>query len=296
MNRKPNLYNSNKELLNSLKEEIIDPLAKEMINNVKWLEINGFSEGKTDLYPVTIIGEGEPLLMLHGFDSCFLEYRRLIPLLRNKNKLIIPDLYGFGFCPRPNRDNYGLKFIINFLNQLLRELNYNSQIGLIGASMGGAIAMELARHNPEKFCKLLLLSPAGLTGKEIKVPWPINHIGACILSNRFIRTNLCKQAFSNPSKSVGPAEEQIASIHLKVPGWHRSLASFAKNGGVANCGAPIPTLPIHAVWGKNDRIIPKSDKDLSINLLGANNEEIENCGHLPHLETPELIAKSWIKN
>ena len=92
---------------------------------------------------------------------------------------------------------------------------------------GGALALELARQNPEKISKILLLSPAGLAGKNPKIPWPLNHFGAYFLSQPFVRKKLCRQAFADPKKSVGPAEEQIASIHLKVPGWQSSLAAFA---------------------------------------------------------------------
>ncbi len=110
--------------------------------------------------------------------------------------------------------------------------------------MGGAVAMELARRLPEKIDRLLLLSPAGLTGKRMPVPPILDKIGVWILSQKKVRKSLCKQAFAYPQESVGDPEEQIASIHLQVPGWGRSLAAFARSGGIANCGEPIPHQPI----------------------------------------------------
>ena len=74
------------------------------------------------------------------------------------------------------------------------------------------------------------------------------------LRQPFIRKALCNQAFANPQKSVSPAEEQIASIHLDVPGWGRSLAAFAQNGGVANCGIPIPKQAMQILIGEGLRI------------------------------------------
>ena len=50
---------------------------------------------------MAVLGQGAPLLLLHGFDSSFLEYRRLAPLLADRFQLFIPDLFGFGFSPRP---------------------------------------------------------------------------------------------------------------------------------------------------------------------------------------------------
>jgi pimeloyl-ACP methyl ester carboxylesterase len=52
---------------------------------------------------VAVLGEGPPLLLLHGFDSSFLEFRRLAPLLAGGATLLIPDLFGFGFTPIPCR-------------------------------------------------------------------------------------------------------------------------------------------------------------------------------------------------
>ena len=159
--------------------------------------------------------------------------------------------------------------------------------------MGGALALELARQNPKKVNKLLLLSPAGLAGKNPKIPWPLNHFGAFFLSQTFVRRGLCRQAFADPKNNVGPAEEQIASIHLKVPGWQASLADFAANGGVSGCGLPQPTQPLKIILGKYDRIIPKKEKEETKRTYNSNIEIANNSGHLPHLEEPQLVAKAW---
>ena len=161
--------------------------------------------------------------------------------------------------------------------------------------MGGALALELARQNPEKVNKLLLLSPAGLAGKNPKIPWPFNHLGAFFLSRPFVRRGLCKQAFADPTNSVGPAEEQIASIHLKVPGWQSSLADFAADGGVSGCGLPKPTQPLKIILGKYDRIIPKNEKEETNKNYNSSIEIATNSGHLPHLEEPKLVTEAWEK-
>ena len=160
--------------------------------------------------------------------------------------------------------------------------------------MGGAIAMEIARQNPKRVNRLLLLSPAGLTGRSMPVPPVLDKLGVWFLSQPKVRLSLCKQAFAFPSTSVGEAEEQIASLHLKVPGWGRSLAAFARSGGVANCGNPKPIQPIHVMWGANDRILQNSQKEECINLIGSDFEELANCGHLPHLDHPKIVAERWL--
>ena len=288
-----NPTNSSKAYIKKIKGQLIDKQARKLIEDIRWIQLEGVSENKSDLFPTVLTGEGEKVILLHGFDSCFLEYRRLIPFLKKKNKLIIPDLYGFGFCPRSIGNKYGFKYLMKHLNAVLNYFSENQPIGIIGASMGGALALELARQNPKKINKLLLLSPAGLSGKNPKIPWPLNYFGAYFLSQPFIRRGLCRQAFADPTKSVGSAEEQIASIHLKVPGWQSSLAEFAAEGGVSDCGNPKPNQPIAIILGKYDRIIPKSEKKETRRLYNSNIQIAANSGHLPHLEEPELVYEAW---
>ncbi len=288
-----NSKNSGKAYINRIKDQIIDKQANKLIEDLKWIQLEGISVDKSDLFPTVLTGKGEKIILLHGFDSCFLEYRRLTPFLKKNNKVIIPDLYGFGFCPRSIGNKYGFKYLMKHLNSVLNYFSKNRPIGLIGASMGGALALELARENPKKISKLLLLSPAGLAGKNPKIPWPLNHLGAYFLSQPFVRSGLCRQAFADPSRSVGPAEEQIASIHLKVPGWRSSLAEFAAEGGVSNCGNPKPNQPLKIILGKHDRIIPKNEKKETSRIFNSNIQIATNSGHLPHLEEPKLVAEAW---
>ncbi|WP_241462967.1 MULTISPECIES: alpha/beta fold hydrolase [Prochlorococcus] len=277
-----------------MKSLLLDPLAKELAAKVEWVELKNISLESEEPYPVVITGKGSPVLLIHGFDSCFLEYRRLVPYLENSHQLIIPDLYGFGFSPRPKNSEFDKKKIIFHLNQVIENITSKSQIGIIGASMGGGIAMELARQKHSKINRLMLLSPAGLTGNPKPIPKPFDRLGVCILRNKYVRKQLCMKAFADPKKSVGEAEEQIASIHIKASGWARSLSAFARSGGIANCGSPLPKQPISILWGKEDRILGRKEKEAVKKLINCQHEEIKNCGHLPHLDAPQYVAKTWL--
>ena len=295
VNKNIDKTNASKAYISKIRNKIIDKQASKLFEDLKWLKLENISQNPSDLFPTVLTGKGEKILLIHGFDSCFLEYRRLTPFLKKNNKLIIPDLYGFGFCPRSNGNKYGFKYLMKHLNYVLDYFSKNQPIGVIGASMGGALALELARQNPNKVNKLLLLSPAGLAGKNPKIPWPLNHLGAFFLGQTFVRRGLCRQAFADPRNSVGPAEEQIASIHLKVPGWQSSLADFAADGGVSDCGLPKPTQPLKIILGKHDRIIPKNEKEETYRNYKHEIEIASNSGHLPHLEEPKLVADFWEK-
>ena len=276
-----------KSLLDDLVPGLLDPQARDLALQVEWWPLPGL--GVDQPFPVAVVGEGPPLLMLHGFDSSFLEYRRLVPLLAERFQLVIPDLFGFGFSPRPPHASYGPEAVLRHLDALLAHLEADDPIDVIGASMGGR-GVELARRQPERIKALLLLAPAGLTGRPMPVPPLLDRLGAWFLSRPGVRRGLCRQAFADPDGQVGPPEEQIASLHLQCPGWAEALAAFARSGGFAGCGAPLPPQPLHVIWGADDRILRAPLKRDAQTLLQKPAETFEACGHLPHIDQPQRVA------
>ena len=277
-----------KALLNSLKTDLLDPKARALVDQLEWWELPEL--GVDAPFPVAVLGQGPPLLLLHGFDSSFLEYRRLAPLLSLQYQLFIPDLFGFGFSPRPLDAVYGPERVLSHLDALLEHLPVDTQCGVIGASMGGSVAVEMARRHPRRIEALMLLAPAGLTGRPMPVPPLLDRFGAWFLSRPGVRRGLCRQAFADPDADVGAAEEQIASLHLQCPGWAEALAAFARSGGFSGCGTPLPDQPLHVIWGANDRILRAPQKKAAALILQNRVEEFADCGHLPHIDQPDRVS------
>ena len=286
-----------KDLLDSIKGELLDPKASNLAEHLEWWEL---PELKIDApFPVAVVGQGPPLLLLHGFDSSFLEYRRLAPLLSQHFQLFIPDLFGFGFSPRPLDAIYGPEQVLSHLDAVLEHIPKATPCGLIGASMGGSVGVEMARRHPHQIKSLMLLAPAGLTGRPMPVPPLLDRFGAWFLSRPGVRRGLCRQAFADPDANVGAAEEQIASLHLQCPGWAEALAAFARSGGFSGCGTPLPDQPLHVIWGDNDRILRAPQKKAAALILNDRIEQFEDCGHLPHIDQPDRVAErclNWFQS
>ena len=288
-----NIYNdfnkSNIDYFEKVRKSLQDPLGLNISNDVNWIKLN--EEWNSSQFPVVIGGTGQPILFLHGFDSSFLEFRRIYPFLKNKFKLIIPDLLGFGFTPRIASNQYSPGKIISNLIDIINTLKLKNKLMIVGASMGGSVAINLAKEIPNLIDKIILLSPAGLFGESKNIPFPLNQIGASFLGLSQVRKGLCRQAFAYPDKNVGFMEEQIASIHLGCSGWRNSLASFAKSGGFAGTYKYMNDISIKTICGENDRILGKKEinkiKQIDqLNLIG-----LKNCGHLPHVDLPSLSSK-----
>jgi len=283
------LSDLNIDFFEKSKNSLLDPLGLYLANDVKWIKLN---ENWNSLkFPVVIGGKGQPILLLHGFDSSFLEFRRIYQSLKRNFQVIIPDLLGFGFSPRCATDEYNPSKIISHLIELLKSLQVTKNLKIIGASMGGSTALKLSFEIPDSIDKMILLSPAGLFGDPKIIPFPLNQIGASFLGLQQVRKSLCRQAFAFPNECVGEMEEQIASIHLGCKGWRNSLASFAKSGGFAGTEKYIQNIPIKAVCGENDRILGKKEIKNIRKIDKLDFIALQNCGHLPHVDLPSLSSK-----
>lgn len=273
---------------------LLDPQGRALAAAVQWWSLADLP----DRWPVAVLGEGPPLLLLHGFDSCHLEFRRLAPLLATGHRLYIPDLFGFGFTPRPQRGDYSPNGVLRHLEALLAEIAAREgprPLGLIGASMGGAVAVELARRQPQRIERLLLLAPAGLSGRPMPVPAGLDRLGVGFLGLAAVRRGLCRSAFADPDRDVAEPELEIASLHLASPGWAPSLARFARSGGFAGCGEPLPPQPLAVLWGAQDRILRAPQKRAAMALLGNRIQELPRCGHLPHIDQPQAVCQRWLQ-
>ena len=281
-----------KDLVADAAAHLLDPQARDLAARIQWWQLPGLRAE----WPVAVVGAGPPVLLLHGFDSSFLEFRRLAPLLAPHCQLFIPDLYGFGFCPRPSPPAANPAYVLRHLGSLMAAIGERTPgaLGLIGASMGGSVAVELARRSPERINRLLLLAPAGLTGNPMPLPPVLDGLGVKFLALPWVRKGLCRSAFANPDQDVGEAELEIASVHLQAPGWAETLAAFARSGGFAGCGTPLPKQPIAVLWGANDRILRAPQKRAAQALLGERIRELQNCGHLPNIDQPQTVAEAWM--
>ena len=279
----------NIDYFEKVKSSLKDPLGLNISKDVNWIKLN--EKWNSCQFPVVIGGTGQPILFLHGFDSSFLEFRRIYPFLKNKFNLIIPDLLGFGFTPRIASNKYSPSKIVSNLKDIINNLNLKNKLMIVGASMGGSVAINLAKEMPDLIDKIILLSPAGLFGESKNIPFPLNQIGASFLGLSQVRKSLCRQAFAYPDKSVGSMEEQIASIHLGCSGWRNSLASFAKSGGFAGTYKDIQNISIKTICGENDRILGKKEINKIKQIDQLNLTGLKNCGHLPHVDLPSLSSK-----
>jgi pimeloyl-ACP methyl ester carboxylesterase len=242
---------------------------------------------------------GSPILLLHGFDSSLLEFRRLFPLLSAQQATWALDLLGFGFSQR----NLDLAFNPQNIKTHLYhfwQTQIKQPIILVGASMGGAAALDFTLAYPEAIKKLVLIDSAGLAKQPAigKIMFaPLDYFATEFLRHPKVRQSISRAAYFD--KSYASLDAQLcAALHLKCPGWNKSLIAFTKSGGYGSFSAQISQIPQQTLilWGRQDKIL--GTKDASKFAEGISDSKlvwIDNCGHVPHLEQPQTVAQEILK-
>jgi pimeloyl-ACP methyl ester carboxylesterase len=242
---------------------------------------------------------GTPILLLNGFDSSLLEYRRLLPLLAEKKETWAVDLLGFGFTNRLADLTYDPLAIKTHLYYFWKTLIQQPVI-LVGASMGGATAIDFTLTYPDTVSKLVLLDSAGFakppaTGK-LMFP-PLDRLATAFLSNPNVRKNISRNAYYN--KNFATQDAQIcASLHLQCDRWSEALIAFTKSGGYGYFGDRLGEIkqPTLIIWGENDRILGTKDAaKFEQKISNSKLVWISECGHVPHLEKAQNVAEEIFK-
>ncbi|MBD2678938.1 MULTISPECIES: alpha/beta fold hydrolase [Nostoc] len=239
---------------------------------------------------------GTPILLIHGFDSSVLEFRRLLPLLAENNETWAVDLLGFGFTDRLSGIAYSPTAIKTHLYYFWKSL-INQPVILVGASMGGATAIDLALTYPEIVKKLVLIDSAGLAGgsplSKLMFP-PLDYLATQFLSNMKVRDRVARIGYKNQSLASLDAL-YCAALHLQMPNWHQALIAFTKSGGYSAFRFKKISQIVQQtliLWGDSDKILGTKD---AIRFKRAIPQStltwIQDCGHLPHLEQPQITAQ-----
>jgi 2-hydroxy-6-oxonona-2,4-dienedioate hydrolase len=244
---------------------------------------------------LTTQSRGSPVMLVHGLGGSIESWINTIELLSsNQLKLIAIDLPGFGYSSKP-KINYTINFYSAFMTKFIKKLNLESSLFLVGSSLGGHIAAQVAIDHPRLISKLVLISPAGIPPFSFKTtPALRNYVR--ILKAKSIAD--VKMALAAVDKSqVKEAYAKTILDRLSKPNAKEAFLSALRG----STNATRLTKRLHKIkadtlliWGKDDQLIPVR---YSIPFIGMKNCRmvlLEKCGHRPHVERPELFSKLLI--
>lgn len=237
---------------------------------------------------------GTPLVLLHGFDSSMLEFSRLLPLLANHNETWLFDLLGFGFTERLSGLSFTPTTLKTHLYYCWKSL-IDQPVILIGASMGGAAAIDFALTYPEAVKKLILINSLGysswLSIGQLLFP-PFDYLAVEFWRQRKLQALTLGSLSGWDSHSLEAL--RCVCLHMEMPAWHEALSNFTKSGSYAGLEDKIPLLntPTQILWGELDNDLGTDDaRKFKQNIKNSQLIWLSNCGHTPHLEKPAPTAQ-----
>jgi len=245
-------------------------------------------------------GHGPLLLLIHGMAGSYENWGAVIEPLARRHKVVAPDLPGHGGSA-PGAGDYSLAALAAELRDLLLALGHD-RATLVGHSLGGGIAMQLAYQFPELVERLVLVSSGGL-GPEVS---PLLRAAALPGADLLIAATAKPGAragsvLARGLRAVGlrPTADiaEVARGYASLADAERRAAFLATLRSVINTSGQLvhgldrlylaAGVPVLIVWGSRDPIIPVRHGERAHKAIAGSRLEIfDGVGHLPQLEAP----------
>jgi pimeloyl-ACP methyl ester carboxylesterase len=245
-------------------------------------------------------GQGRPIVLLHGVGANRAVWHLVIPELSRHRRVLAPDIPGFGQSP-PAGPGFVLEAVADALAGAL-ESRLKEPFDLLGNSLGGAVALVLARRHPRLVRRLVLSAPAGLSS-----PSRVLAAAARVASGPAVRL---RAAAGAPLARVPAARRALLWGSIAAPerlSFEEARGLLEASRGSARIGAGVATalaadlrpelsalaVPVGFIWGEQDRIVPfatlRSVRELRPD---APIETLGGVAHVPQIEAPAEFVVS----
>jgi pimeloyl-ACP methyl ester carboxylesterase len=233
-------------------------------------------------------GAGTPLLYLHGASGAPV----ILPFmekLAGSFEVLVPEHPGFGLSDEPEwlENIHDLAyFYLDFLGHLdLRN------VIVVGASIGGWLALEMAVRDAARIRSLVLVGPAGISAPGVQAADIFLWSPEELVRNLFHDPKLAEARLAEP---VTPGEVDLALKNRHTAArlaWEPRLHDPFLHKWLHRV-----TVPVKIVWGENDRILPVAyAREFKRLLPHAEIEIVPNCGHLPQAEQADRFCDSVLR-
>jgi pimeloyl-ACP methyl ester carboxylesterase len=265
------------------------------LRELKTIEIDGTPVNYVDVGS----GDREPVVLVHGLGGQWQNWLENIPRLALDRRVIAMDLPGFGLTPESEGEvtipGYG-----RCVNELCDRLGLGP-VSLVGNSMGGYIAAEVAIQFPERVARLVLVSAAGISSAEtLQAPiLTVGRVATALATNSAARH---RRLASRPlTRHVALALVARYPSRLKPDLAYEGFFKGAGKGGFDDAlrasldydfrdRLPDVKVPTLIVWGEKDSIIPVRDADEYERLISdARKVVMRDTGHIPMAERPQAF-------
>ncbi|MBN8489050.1 MAG: alpha/beta fold hydrolase [Burkholderiales bacterium] len=240
-----------------------------------------------------------PLLMLHGLGSSLHTWEPWAAALRGQRRVIRFDLPGAGLTgpwagSYPAND-YRSEALARFTLDLMDALKLR-RVVLVGHSLGGEVAWQLASRQPDRVERLVLLDATGLAIAPLEVPPGLRlarvpvfgWLGQHLLPRGAVSATL-ESVYADPRRITPELVDRHFELLLREgnrKALRQALMQQQPGRDVERLdGLRLPTL---LLWGEKDRVVPPAaGAEFARRIPGAQFQVLSGLGHAPQEEAPE---------
>ena len=251
-----------------------------------------------------VVGIGPPILLLHGLTGSWRYWYATIEALRDRFTVIAPDLPGMGASP-PLVGEYSLERIVELLHQACESIGKGPAC-VVGHSLGGALAVELAARYPGSVRSLVLAAPAGFVharNERLAFLLPLLHVPLRWLPRwervAATRPRLRRAVLFSLMPGPGALTPYDALCLLRGAARTTQLreALRAAVGADVRVQATALTIPVDVLWGDHDACVAVHGAQAVAALVPQSRVHLwHGVGHMQMLERPaefvELVVQS----
>jgi pimeloyl-ACP methyl ester carboxylesterase len=241
-------------------------------------------------------GELEPIVFVHGLGGQWQNWLENVPRAALERRVIALDLPGFGLTPL-GRDRVTIPGYGRCVDALCEKLSLG-RVDMVGNSMGGYIAAEVAIQFPERIDQLILVSAAGITSADIarRPIFVAGRIATAIVSYGAARH---RQIAARPKSrhmalALVARYPSLLKADLAYEGFFKGAGKSGFDDALRACveydfrdRLPEIRQPTLIVWGEKDSIIPVKDANEFERLIPDSRKVVmQDTGHIPMAERP----------
>ena len=236
---------------------------------------------------VTERGAGHPLLLLHGgAGPQSVEGFADLLATREAARVLVPAHPGFGGTPRPDSLD-SIRSLARVYTRMLDDLELTG-VTVVGNSIGGWIAAEIALLDSPRVSGVILVDAAGLALSDSPVPDFFSLTMDQVAGLSYYRPDAFRLDLDHmPDAQKAAMTANRAALQVYAG---RAMADPSLLDRL-----PTVTIPVLAIWGEADLMIPvEHGRAYAKAIPGARFLLLPEAGHLPQLETPDrLLAAVW---
>lgn len=243
------------------------------------------------------LGQGKPLVLIHGAGTWLYSYRHSFPVLAKTHAVHVFDMPGHGFTTAlqaPSR--YDLPYMSA---AILEYLDYHklSKVSLVGHSFGGGWALYFAQRYPERVEKLVLLAPRALDTpykrewQMMKYPM-IGELFSKFFSKNDIRRGL-EDAYFHKYEVTEDAVDNTY-IPLTLPENRRAQYRLVRDSDwrLTTSGMRGMRVPTLILWGEKDQYLPVEQlTELKARMPNVRAQVLDQCGHALQEECADRVNR-----